>query len=148
MNLVYKKIDHSHEEKDLISIIENVNAAEKPFGFNWSQNSIREELKRSICWIAKQNDRVVAFVMYRRLPPVGEIIVLASDPTLQQRGLMTTLLSVVFDAEPELQEWWLEVSEKNTKAIHLYEKLGFLLTGTRKAYYSDGSSARNYSLSR
>jgi len=35
----------------------------------------------------------------------------------------------------------LEVSEKNTPALRLYEKVGFKRVGMRKNYYPDGSNA-------
>jgi ribosomal protein S18 acetylase RimI-like enzyme len=35
----------------------------------------------------------------------------------------------------------LEVSENNLGALTLYKKMGFQISGTRKAYYPDGSSA-------
>lgn len=144
----YKFLETQSEENQIVEIINKLNQNEALRGFYWQEEAIKEELKASSCYIASFQNKVAAFLAFRKISGVGEITVLATDPSDQGKGLMRGLINYVFDAEPGIKEWWLEVSEFNLNAIHLYEKLGFLHTGTRKGYYRDGSSARNYTLIR
>ena len=67
-----------------------------------------------------------------------EIYFLATRVEFQRSGGAEELLETFKGFEI-----WLELKKKNFKALRFYEKQGFLTTGERKSYYSDGGSALN-----
>jgi ribosomal protein S18 acetylase RimI-like enzyme len=67
----------------------------------------------------------------------AEILNLAVEPGSRRKGVASALLTTVaMEAKGDV---FLEVSEKNPTAIHLYEHHGWVRTGFRKNYYDQGS---------
>ncbi|PZU97612.1 MAG: ribosomal-protein-alanine N-acetyltransferase [Leptolyngbya sp.] len=73
----------------------------------------------------------------------AHITVLAIDPRYQRRGLGKWLLvNLLTDAnERALTRATLEVRPSNSRALALYESLGFETLGRRRRYYADGEDA-------
>jgi ribosomal protein S18 acetylase RimI-like enzyme len=111
---------------------------------NWNRDSIVEILKTEkafglVCVNEKTSkSELLAFVIYRDLINIAEILLLGTLVKRQSQGLMRTLFSSLKKDYPEI---WLEVHELNTKACKLYEKENFKLDGIRPKYYTDGKSA-------
>jgi ribosomal protein S18 acetylase RimI-like enzyme len=86
-----------------------------------------------------KDDEVVSLVVYRKLnEALIEIDFIATRTGYQRSGAASELLEVFQGVEV-----WLELSEKNFKALSFYKKEGFLITSERKGYYSNGDSALN-----
>lgn len=73
----------------------------------------------------------------------AHITVLAIDPRYQRRGLGKWLLvNLLEDAcDRTLTRATLEVRPSNSRALALYESLGFETLGRRRRYYTDGEDA-------
>lgn len=67
----------------------------------------------------------------------AHLTLLAIAPNHRRQGLgKLLLLTLLKDAIARKLEWaTLEVNVSNTKAIDLYQKIGFQMVGTRKGYY-------------
>jgi mycothiol synthase len=72
-------------------------------------------------------------------PPLGEIYVIATDPDFAGRGLgrRLTLAGLDWLSRHGFTVGMLYVDESNTAAVHLYEKLGFKVDHTDRAYVGD-----------
>ena len=68
----------------------------------------------------------------------GEILTICTDPDFQKRGLARMLLQQVIKTlrAEGAESLFLEAAIDNPAALRLYESVGFIKTGRRKAYYS------------
>ncbi len=63
-----------------------------------------------------------------------DVVSIATDPPFRRQGVGRDLLAAAL-AYPSVQRAFLEVECRNTAALGLYQKSGFVVMGTRKAYY-------------
>lgn len=94
--------------------------------------------------VFERNGELIAFVLWRDTGAAWEISFLATQPNAQGQGVMSTLLEHLKANRPQDRPIWLEVHEQNRPARRLYEKIGFVQTGERPKYYSDGGAAILY----
>lgn len=85
----------------------------------------------------------LAYALFLLLPDGAELLRVATRPEARGRGLATRLLNHAFhvlerSGRPRAH---LEVASGNVSALSLYERLGFSVSGRRRAYYADGSDA-------
>jgi ribosomal-protein-alanine N-acetyltransferase len=93
--------------------------------------------------LVDEANTIVAYCLYNQLFEQAEIIRIGVHPNAQKQGLASRLLdSLVAHLTPTADTLLLEVRTDNSPAIQLYQKLGFTVIHTRKAYYrnQDGSS--------
>lgn len=86
---------------------------------------------------------LVGFLYYWTLREELNVIDVGVVAECRRQGIAKMLFDFLVK-EPRAQTVetiTLEVSSVNTAAIELYKGLGFLQTGVRSAYYSDGSDA-------
>ena len=83
------------------------------------------------------------FAVFRLMGPEAEILTLATHPNAQGRGQATAMLKTALSSiqNDGVKEVFLEVSDKNSAAIALYQRAGFSAFSERPRYYADGSSA-------
>jgi ribosomal-protein-alanine N-acetyltransferase len=81
------------------------------------------------------------FILLRMVADEAEIITIGV--TTPRQGIGRTLAQAAFAhaARRHITKIHLEVAAGNTPARTLYAALGFTQTGTRRAYYPDGSDA-------
>ena len=107
----------------------------------WSRSMFASELAKgsSICLGAWEGDRLVGYCVNSRYVDAWHIMNVAVDPDFQRRGIATRLLERLFELTRDDQRrgYTLEVRVSNTDAIELYERLGFVRQGIRRAYYTD-----------
>ena len=107
----------------------------------WSRSMFASELAKStsICLGAFEGDQLVGYVINSRYVDAWHVMNVAVDPDLQRRGIATRLLERLFELTHDDQRrgYTLEVRVSNEDAIALYEKLGFVRQGIRRAYYTD-----------
>ncbi|MFN3505269.1 MAG: ribosomal protein S18-alanine N-acetyltransferase [Caldimicrobium sp.] len=108
----------------------------------WTFKMIKEEVHSpysSISILIRDKDPV-AYLLARVYLDEGEILRLAVKKDFQGKGFGRYLLeNFLFEAyNKKLREIYLEVSEKNKKAINFYNKFGFRAVGVRKNYYDLG----------
>ncbi|MDP2167183.1 MAG: ribosomal protein S18-alanine N-acetyltransferase [Thermodesulfovibrionales bacterium] len=109
------------------------------FSAPWSERSFYDELHNpsSFSFVAFMGENVAGYVCARKLWDEGHILNLAVRPDMRRQGIGQALaLKVVGELRKSACRCiYLEVRASNHEAKKLYEKLGFLVTGTRKAYY-------------
>lgn len=115
----------------------------------WTKSMLESELKdvtkHYYCAI-DENNRVIGYVGYAQILDEAHIMNVAVAEANKRRGVARRLIDkLLIDAKGRgLLSVTLEVSDKNTAAIALYEKFGFKCFGLRKNYYPDGSGALIY----
>lgn len=110
------------------------------FSDAWSEKMIADCLSKAYyCVMVCENEsgRVLGYLISTHLAGESEVLRIGVDP--EYRGLGNgKLLMKAFVQECEegnCPEAFLEVRASNDSAIHLYEKFGFAVIGTRKNYY-------------
>lgn len=113
---------------------------------NWTDQQFLDECRsQATLTSVDQSGEVEAFILYRITPEAFEISYLATLPKAKRKGLMRDLLErLVRESKGKGLPIWLEVHERNSQAIALYENFGFVRTGLRPKYYADGASALLY----
>ena len=97
------------------------------------------EAPRRVALVAEDEKRqICGFIVARCGLDAWEIENVVVSPPQRRRGVGRELVRMVVRlAEATAAAVLLEVRESNAAARQLYEKLGFLETGRRTAYYSD-----------
>jgi ribosomal-protein-alanine N-acetyltransferase len=107
----------------------------------WSRSMFASELAKasSICLGAWEGERLVGYCVNSRYVDAWHIMNVAVDPDYQRHGVATSLLNRLFELTRDDQRrgYTLEVRTSNVDAIALYENLGFVRQGIRRAYYTD-----------
>ncbi len=134
-------VDDAHA---VFTLLESARA-ESPVsvGPKWTLEQLEAEC-REFGLVFERNGGLAAFVLWRETGAAWEISFLATDPAAQGQGLMTALLEHLKSIRSKDRPIWLEVHELNRPARRLYEKAGFIKTGERPRYYSDGGTAILY----
>lgn len=111
--------------------------------FNWPDEQIQQELLKSQFYLSATVEGLVqGFIAHRVSGDFVEIMALGTDPSLQQKGLMLSLLNdFVQNFSSQNLSVTLEVHEQNSAAISLYRKSGFKQVHLRPSYYKDGAAA-------
>jgi len=102
-----------------------------------SQFSLFDEFahEMSRIWLVGSESEWVGYVLVRAIASEAEILHIEVDQRFRKRGLGTLLLAKLL-RECEVDTVNLEVRVSNNGAQALYRKLGFVVTGCRKGYYS------------
>jgi ribosomal-protein-alanine acetyltransferase len=89
-------------------------------------------------WAAQKNDRILGFILIRKIADEMEILNLAVDRDARRRGIGRRLLQrVLQDADQHgVTQIHLEVREANEAARAFYLSAGFGKNGRRANYYS------------
>lgn len=138
----------SIEDLDAVTRIES-------HGGSWSkqlcEGQLTNQLSASYVSLVHREDRIrqdskdiVGWVAALYIPKVElQILQLTVLPEEQGQGIGSYLLHSIIDVycDQGVENVVLEVRESNAIAIHIYEKAGFVITGTRPFYYPDGENA-------
>lgn len=83
--------------------------------------------------------RLVGYVIASRYVDAWHVMNVCVDPDRQGHGIARLLLERLFAATDSdgRQGYTLEVRVSNERALRLYEQLGFVNRGIRRAYYTD-----------
>jgi ribosomal-protein-alanine N-acetyltransferase len=107
----------------------------------WSRSMFASELAKasSICLGAYEGEQLVGYCVNSRYVDAWHVMNVAVNPDYRRRGIATRLLERLFELTRDDQRrgYTLEVRISNTDAIELYETLGFVRQGIRRAYYTD-----------
>ena len=121
--------------------LDKVSAMEKEiFSMPWSKESFRESLSQnySYFFVAEEDD-ILGYCGVHNFGGDGEITNVAVDKKVRGNGVATKMLQYAMDETKKIgvEAFTLEVRISNTKAIGLYEKLGFENKGIRKNFYKN-----------
>ncbi len=108
----------------------------------WTRENLESAMNTGKALGALEEEKLMAFILFIEigglLPDAVEIWCLATHPEFQGRGIMGALL---IEIQNTFGEVWLEVHERNLKALEFYKNKGFQQVGLRKRYYDDGADA-------
>ena len=109
----------------------------------WSRNMFIGELAKptSICLgaCAAEEGQLIGYVVASRYVDAWHVMNVCVNPDLQGNGIAGVLLERFFEITDRdgRRGYTLEVRVSNERAIRLYERLGFVSRGIRRAYYTD-----------
>jgi ribosomal-protein-alanine N-acetyltransferase len=122
-----------------IALIEQVERRAYPTP--WSRTMFAGEIAKptSRCYGAFDVDRLAGYLIVSRYVDQWHIMNVAVDEPYRRRGLAEVMLVDLFTATrgDGTRGFTLEVRVSNHGAIRVYERLGFVPTGTRRGYYTD-----------
>lgn len=104
----------------------------------WSESVISRYLQKpGSAWIAEENGIVLGWAVITLIAGEAELLMIAVDPDYQGKGAGRALMNFLLNylTEKQAEQWFLDVRESNSKAIALYESMGFCLAGNRSNYY-------------
>jgi len=105
----------------------------------WSLETFHKCLEAgSQAFICELENNLIGFIFVLNQAGEGHILNISVHPDYQRQGYGLKLIEEVFRVlkEDGATFAYLEVRKSNTKAIKLYEKLGFIRIGERKDYYA------------
>jgi ribosomal-protein-alanine acetyltransferase len=120
-----------------------VGISQRSFESPWSVASFEAEFMKdySHTYLFVRDRMPVAYLIVWVIKDEGEIVMLAVDKGWRKNGIGSFLLKKVMDSYPDVKSWNIEVDQKNTIAIHVYEKFSFKKTRTIANYYGAGKDA-------
>ncbi|HOH31660.1 MAG TPA: ribosomal protein S18-alanine N-acetyltransferase [Candidatus Hydrogenedentes bacterium] len=107
----------------------------EPWTFNMFLQEVSNENSRF--FLMFEGSRLAGYGGFWLLMDEIHITRVTIAPSLRGRGLAKSLMEYLFKAAHQCgaHSAWLEVRASNLRAIRLYEGLGFVHKGCRKAYY-------------
>ncbi len=112
------------------------------FAVPWSRESFQREMEKNVAaryLVAEKGDSVIGYAgAWVILDECHITNIAVSDPE-RGKGIGRMLVEALLQYVSNLGAAYatLEVRVSNTRAIHLYESLGFIRMGRRKRYYED-----------
>jgi len=88
--------------------------------------------------VAKDEEKIIGYIGIEKILDEEHIINMAVHPDYRGKGIGKRLMQHVLNDE---DVFFLEVRVSNESAKKVYEKYGFNVISTRKAYYADGEDA-------
>lgn len=126
------------ESVHIESILEMENLS---FSIPWTGKMFLDELSndKAFYFIALTNNRVIGYAGLWAVLDEGQITNIAVHPDYRKQGIGKCLMNKLVDIcyGKGVIALTLEVRKGNLPAIMLYEGLGFVVEGIRKAYYAD-----------
>jgi ribosomal-protein-alanine N-acetyltransferase len=110
----------------------------------WSKNSFSYEISQNpfcIPLILESKADIIGYAIIWKIFEEFHIANFAIKPEYQGQKLGTSFLENLLTLRGDCKFALLEVREKNTRAIQLYEKFGFQTIFKRPRYYKNGDAA-------
>ena len=116
----------------------------------WSMGQFKEEFKgvpssRHFLVATNESDQIVGYAAVLVVAPgvEADVLTVAVLPEYAHQGIATRFMGELekWSQEKQALAMMLEVGTENTRAIALYEKLGYQTIATRKNYYGQGLDA-------
>lgn len=105
----------------------------------WTEGQMLSELynEYSRFELALRDERLLGFYVLRITGDEAELLRIAVAPAERRQGIGGALLAAAVERAKKAgaEKIFLEVRASNKPAISIYERLGFLYVGTRRAYY-------------
>ncbi|MFH1386377.1 MAG: ribosomal protein S18-alanine N-acetyltransferase [bacterium] len=121
------------KDKDIPAVV----AIEKnSFNFPKPEAVFREDEHKYL--VARDDEKIVGYIGVEKILDEVHIINMAVDPNYRGKGVGKRLMQHVLNED---EVFFLEVRVSNESAKKIYQKYGFEVISTRKAYYADGEDA-------
>lgn len=126
-----------------IRSIHAILSTEKNGAWTYEQLEHSLKLENVLCFVAKNDDKVLGFVLIEETPFDFDILEIVVDEKLRGRGIGSNLMQNVmqYARASHKEKATIEVAFDNVAAISLYEKFGFSKIHERKNYYKNGKTA-------
>lgn len=108
------------------------------YPFPWSDGVFRDCVRAGyLCRVVESLGAIVGYGIMSFGAGEAHILNVCICPALRRQGVGRRLLNYLLEQATEayMQDVFLEVRSSNTIAMSLYESLGFMRVGLRKAYY-------------
>ncbi len=130
-------VDMCLEHIDDIMVVEHLS-----FKIPWSKDAFVQEItanKFARYFTARVNGMVAGYAGLWKVYDEGHITNIAVHPEYRGIGVGSLLLEKMLQMakDDDVTSMTLEVRKSNVVAQNLYSKYGFLVEGSRKAYYAD-----------
>lgn len=131
-----------HQAFELLRLVYDRQPPAWPMGGAWTRSLLKSEMEAGslLCGFNAQ-DQMVGFILYRHHLDAREISLAVTRPDSQRSGVMRSLFRHLKSQLKAQDEIWLEVHEKNQRALDFYLSEGFEQKGRRASYYRDGGAA-------
>lgn len=118
-------------------------SSEKNGAWTYEQLEHSLRLENVLCYVAKNDEKVLGFVLIEETPYDFDILEIVVEQNLRGRGIGTMLMKKVLDyaKRTHKEKATLEVASDNKNAMMFYEKCGFSQISIRKNYYKNGNDA-------
>ncbi|MEW8626624.1 MAG: ribosomal protein S18-alanine N-acetyltransferase [Candidatus Thiodiazotropha sp.] len=119
------------------------------YPFPWTEGIFQDCLRVGYsCWVVTMDDLVIGYGVMSVVIDEAHILNICVAPKWQRRGLGEKLLRRLLKVAGQhgAETVFLEVRVSNQAALQLYEKIGFVEVGMRKAYYPDHNDSREDAL--
>ena len=119
-------------------------------GDRLSRRAMRYSLTRPtlVLPVALYQSQIVGYglVAFRKGSAFGRVTSIASDPEAGIKGIGRAVMGALAEAAKSRSctRLRLEVRADNTRAIQIYERVGFVQFGTYADYYEDGTSVLRF----
>ena len=119
----------------------------KCFSNPWSADSFISEINNEIGsnWVYMIDSKLVGYLFGWYIKDEFHINNIAVHEDFRRLGIAEKMIGDII-LKFILKNIFLEVSKLNSRAILLYEKIGFKKNGVRKKYYNDNSDAILYKM--
>jgi tRNA threonylcarbamoyladenosine biosynthesis protein TsaB len=124
---------------DVVAIEQSVQA------FPWTKGNFADALEAGYgAWVARNGGKTVGFCVVMFAPDVAHLLLIATAPDEQRKGVGKLLLRQVEreSLARNLTTVILEVRPSNQKALAFYGHRGFKQLSVRKGYYPNGKNER------
>lgn len=105
----------------------------------WSRSVMEKDFSLSKYLVAKIDNKVVGYLSFRSIFDECEIFQICVDENFQRQGIASKLFQKLLESE-NCEKIFLEVSEKNEKAVAFYKRQGFEIIREIKNYYGNYSA--------
>ena len=119
------------------------NILSENFEYPWSDSQILSDNSFTIKKVVFSENKVIGFFAGEIIFSEGTITMIVLKKEFQGKGIGRYLMDwfVYLSKEKGVKNIWLEVSNRNKKAIRFYQIYGFITEDIRPSYYRDGSDA-------
>ena len=113
------------------------------FEYPWLDSQILSDNSFTIKKVVLSENKVIGFFAGEIIFSEGTITMIALKKEFQGKGIGRYLMNwfVYLSKKKGVKNIWLEVSNRNKKAIRFYQNYGFITEDIRPSYYRDGSDA-------
>jgi len=108
---------------------------------HWSPTAYQEAIALQQCWLAKQQQTIIGFIVFSHILDEAELLNIAVHPDYQGQGVAYALYAAMQEKlqQADVTQCFLEVAKSNHKAQTFYQKVGFTTIATRKNYYQQAN---------